>query len=144
MVAAKVPVEARSALRRAGRALVERHALPKRARSDEAVEVAFGGLEAIDVSHELHPQGLERLTQPFPGREITAQATRRENASKETASRQPRVQVLGPFFEQLALGLADLQSRSVAEVAGGCRGVRLLRAEREALEREEARSTASQ
>ena len=79
--------------------------------------MAFGGLEAIDVSHEFHPQGLERLAQPFPGGEIAAQAARHENASKETASRQSRVQLLGPLFEQLALGLADLQRRGVAEMA---------------------------
>jgi len=117
MVAAKVAVETRSALHRAGRALVERHALRKRARGDEAVEVAFGGLEAIDVSHKLYPQSLERLSLPFAGGQITAQATRHENASKETASCQPCVHLLGPLFEQLALGLADLQRRSVAEMA---------------------------
>ena len=40
-----------------------------------------------------------------------------ENAAKEAASRQPRVQLLGLLFEKLALGLADLQRRGMAEMS---------------------------
>ena len=79
--------------------------------------MAFGRFEAVDVSDEFHSQGFQRFAKPFVGGEIAAQAAWHEQASQEAASRQPRVQLLGPLLEQLALGFADLQRRRMAEMA---------------------------
>ena len=74
MVAAQVAIEAGGAFHRAGRALVERDALRQQAGGDEAIEMAFGRFEAIDVGDEFHSQGFQRFAKPFVGGEIAAQA----------------------------------------------------------------------
>src|ERR1700733_12819039 len=103
MVAPKIAVETGGALDWPGRALVKGAAPRKRTCGDEPMERAF--------------RGLKRLAQPRARRKIPTQSARDEDTAEKAASSQPGVELLGPLLEKLALRLADLQRRRVAQMS---------------------------
>ena len=70
MFAPQITVDAGGALDWSGRALVECDATRKRACRNQAIEMAFRGLEPLDIGDKFDPKRLERLAQPRARREV--------------------------------------------------------------------------
>ena len=79
--------------------------------------MALGSLEPIDIGDELFSEALERVAEPFAWIKIAPQPSWDQHAAKEATARQPRIELLCGFFEQLALRLAHLERRRMAQVA---------------------------
>ena len=69
-----------------------------------------------DIGDKLFSEALERVAEPLPRVKVAPQPSGGQHAAKEAAAGQPRVELLRGFFEQLALRLAHLERRRMAEV----------------------------
>ena len=98
----------------------------KHAGGDQPVQMAVGIFQHDRRSRAVSAaQPLERVAQPGFGIEVAPQAARDQQAAQEAAAGQPRVDLLGLLFEQLALRLADLERGRVGRggrgSADGCK-----------------------